>query len=276
MRINLHSHSTVSDGALVPKKLAEKMCENKVELWALTDHDKIDGLEEASIRSNELGIRFINGIEFSVKTSNFEIDFLNPLINTLHILVLNFNLSAAKKFFQEMNNKKQERLDKLINKLIEEGYLIDGSLEYSNKTSIAEQVVSKGYASTVQDAFNNIINGFYDRYQDFITIDTLLEFKAKCGGKIIWAHPYEIFENVSKKSIDESEIEIIANRLKSLGVDGIEVYYEKYSESQIMFLKSLQEKLSFITSAGTDYHAKDSQPVIFIEIDEKKVEGVLE
>lgn len=271
MRVNLHCHSNISDGTLLPRDLIKRMSEDKLELIALTDHDKVDGLLEAQIEANKHGIKFVNGIEISCKTQDLNLDFLNSNDGGLHILGLGFNLEIIQKIYHKRIIEKKIRIQKLINTLKENGYDIDFPDNLMKKTSVAESLVSNGYASDVQDAFNRIINKYYDKNRDNMNVTEAIQIIHDANGKAIWAHPFDILNFVVKERIDENKVDLICQRLKVLGIDGIEVYYEPYTMKQQDFLKEMQYNYGFIASVGTDYHAKREGESTYIEVNKSLV-----
>lgn len=274
MKVNLHTHSTFSDGLLTPKDLVITLKEVGVELIALTDHDSISGLIDAKKEADKLGIRFINGIEMSSKVSDLKIDFLDPNEHTLHLLGLGFEYDKIVTLLNEKKELKNKRLIELNNLLIKEGYQISIIQDLEKRTQIANELIRKNYANNLDKAFE-IINIYYERWQDEFTIKEAIRFIHQSGGYIIWAHPFEILEGRTKFVLVENQIEQILKQLVSLGLDGIEVYYEKYNQKQVEYLKKLMNKYNLITSAGTDYHAKPNQPVKFIDVEAKSIKEFL-
>jgi len=192
MKVNLHTHSTASDGLLSPKDLIKRLALDQVEVCALTDHDSIKGIKEAQQEAFLHNIRFINGVEISTKIDDLEIEFLDENIHTLHILALNFDYEMLSSLFNDREKDKINRLRKLVEELKHDGYYLDITLPIVKKTQIALQLVKHDYAEDIQMAFNTIINRYYDRNQDNMTIDTVVDMVHKTGGKVIWAHPFEI------------------------------------------------------------------------------------
>jgi predicted metal-dependent phosphoesterase TrpH len=275
MKVNLHTHSTVSDGTLSPKELILKLVSDEVQIIALTDHDRIDGLHEAYITAQELGIQFINGIELSVHIHDLDIDELEPEHHTLHMLGLNFNLELFNLLMKERLIRKEGRLKDLVKVLRNEGYSINADTYYARKTAIAQALVDAGYANDIQEAFNLIINKHYDRSIDFMNINEACELIHSAGGKLLWAHPFDILYDIKKVRIEKELVDKIASKLKIKKVDGIEVYYQPFNEDQIQFLKSIQEKYQFIASSGTDYHGKESRKVTYVDLDLKLISEVI-
>lgn len=275
MRVNFHTHSNKSDGKLSPSELINKLAKCNIEVLALTDHDSVKGIEEAKAKADLHGIKFITGIELSTKIHGLELDFLDENRHTIHLLGLHFDYEMLNKILIDKEELKKLKIKNLVTQLIEVGYNIE-PLDYgSKKTLVAEALIKKGYAINIQNAFNNIINNFYPRSVDLVTVDEAVRMIHKANGKVIWAHPYEIIYDVYKHGITESQIDKICAKLKLHHVDGIEVYYAKYNKSQIEFLESLKRKYSFITSAGTDFHNKTDYEQAFIDIDIELIKEVL-
>lgn len=106
MRVNFHTHSTMSDGRLSPRRLVSKLASDKVEVFALTDHDTLDGLKEARKAATKKGIYFINGIEITTKINGLKIDLPNFDLYTLHILALGFDFERLTNSFAEGAHKR--------------------------------------------------------------------------------------------------------------------------------------------------------------------------
>lgn len=275
MKVNLHTHSTASDGTLSPKDLIIKLAEEKVDICALTDHDTLNGIEEAQMAANEHNIRLITGIEISTKISGLDIPFLDETKHTLHILALNFNLDKLKMLFRQRDEEKSKRLSNLVEVLNKAGYDIELSLPIKKKTDIAKKLVEQYYAQNINHAFNEIINHYYPIDMDHLTVADVVKIVHQANGKVIWAHPFDILDASTKLVLNESEVDYIMNKLNNQHIDGIEVYYEAYSEEKITFLESMADKYQYIKSCGTDFHGKPNRSKPFIEIDEVKIKEVI-
>lgn len=274
MKVNLHTHSNVSDGTLTPKELVQKLHNDGLDVFALTDHDRLDGLIIAREEAGKAGIKFINGIEISCNLTDIDLPFIDDT-SSVHLLGLNFNLDALKAIYQKRQTDKNKRLVVLLSKLLERGYYIkiDGPLV--KKTQIAEALVKSGYTKDIQTAFNEIINRYYERYIDNMTVKEAIQMIHDAQGKILWAHPFDILDGIVKRRINEEQVDKFCQIFKKLGVDGIEVYYQRFSDTQRAYLKSLQNKYQFIASAGTDYHAKPMHQPTYVEIEALLIKEVL-
>lgn len=274
MRVNLHTHSNVSDGALSPKELVQKLHKDGLEVFALTDHDRLDGLSVVRQEAEKLGMSFINGIEISCRLTDIELPFINDT-SSVHLLGLNFNLDALKLNYQKRQMDKQKRLIVLLDKLLERGYEIQINKPLVKKTQIAEALVNTGYTKDIQTAFNEIINRYYDRNIDNMTVKEAIQMVHDAQGKILWAHPFDILDGIVKRRINEEQVDKFCQIFKKLGIDGIEVYYQRFTDDQRTYLKSLQNKYLFIASAGTDYHAKPMHSPTYVDIEASLIKEVL-
>ena len=275
MKVNFHMHSNVSDGKLSPNQLIELAKNNQVKICSLTDHDSIDGLEEGKRIADKYSIRFINGIEISCHLNNLKIDFIEPHEDSIHLLGLNFDKEILKQIYIDRKDEKIKRIQNLVINLNNNGYDIQLPLLTDRKMLVAEKLVDKGYATNIQEAFENIINNYYSKYTDKMSVSEAIKMVHKAGGKIIWAHPFEIIKSITKWSINEEQVEKLCKIFKLLGLDGIEVHYQHYDQNKRNYLDSLKNKFDFISSFGTDYHGKKKNEKISIEADKKSIEVLL-
>ncbi|MBR4893563.1 MAG: PHP domain-containing protein [Clostridia bacterium] len=252
--IDLHTHSTCSDGSFTPKEIIAHADEIGLYAVALTDHDNIDGILEAKKEALKRDIIFIPGIEISCDFSS-----------ELHIVGLNIDCESEK--LVNLTNKfKEDRKKRNINtikRLNDAG--IDINLEEAEKYStgnalgrahIAKVMVDKGYASSVKDAFKKYLgkgkigysNEFRISYKDAISVI------KESGGVAILAHCHYL-------NMNEDEFIEFIKELKSYGLNGLEGYYTEYTKEQSDFYISVCKKLDLIISGGSDFHG-DMKPDI--------------
>ena len=252
--IDLHTHSTCSDGSFTPKEIIAHADEIGLYAVALTDHDNIDGISEAKKEALKRDIIFIPGIEISCDFSS-----------ELHIVGLNIDCESEK--LVNLTNKfKEDRKKRNINtikRLNDAG--IDINLEEAEKYStgnalgrahIAKVMVDKGYASSVKDAFKKYLgkgkigysNEFRISYKDAISVI------KESGGVAILAHCHYL-------NMNEDEFIEFIKELKSYGLNGLEGYYTEYTKEQSDFYISVCKKLDLIISGGSDFHG-DMKPDI--------------
>src|SRR5690625_7476805 len=153
LNVDLHSHSTISDGVLAPEALAQRAHEHRVQLWALTDHDEISGLARAQQAATELGMQFIPGVEVSVTW----------LDKTVHIVGLNIDFTDQQLIdsLAYVRRGRTVRAQKIGQLLAEQGIegAYEGALSYATKpelvsrTNFARFLVDNGHCKNMREVF---------------------------------------------------------------------------------------------------------------------------
>jgi len=238
---DLHTHSNASDGLLTPTQIVEWANSRAVKILSLTDHDTVDGLFEAQEKCTELGIRFVNGIEFStyakyeIHILGYNIDYLNPMF------VQKLKLVKEKRIARNMELKdKLYSLDMRID--------IDAEAEGVGRMDFARALVEQGFCPTTNFAFEKFlgVRGLAytpsDRLKPFEAVELIVEF----GGVAVLAHP--------KRYVQDRNIELLLEGLIKYGLQGIEVFYPAHNETDIAFLKNIAKKYKLIMTGGSDYH----------------------
>ena len=248
-KVDLHMHSTASDGTDAPLQLLEKVSSLGLECFALTDHDTFAGVREILGRIPE-GIRFIPGIEFSCRYHN-----------KWQCHVLGYGMDLDDPLLVETVRKAHDmRLAKLMIRIerLKEDYNITFSEEElealeqescPGKPHLAELLVKKGYAAGFKEAFD----GFLGKVHTGIYMEPETAVKAirDSGGIPVWAHPF------GEKEASFTEPAVVSDRvkkLKEMGLAGMECWYSQYYGHQIRFLKELAAHHDLLISGGSDYH----------------------
>lgn len=256
-KIDLHTHSTASDGTLSPSRLAEYAYEKKLRAVALTDHDTLDGVEEFCDKCRDLGIEPIPGIELS---ANYECE--------LHILGLfiDINNEELNRKLNELQHSRNTRNAQMLQKLEEYGIHITpdmlrthkkhATLEDLGRPHIARAMVEQGYVRDMDEAFENYLGHGECCYIDRVTFTPkeTIEMIKNAGGKAILAHPIYITE-------DEDRLFNIVSELKSYGLDGIECYYSTYPEEFTELCLRMCRSLDLLPSGGSDFHGENKADI---------------
>lgn len=244
IKIDFHTHSTSSDGLMTPKEVVERAYRNNVKYLALTDHDTISGLEEASETAEGLGIKFIPGIELST-THNKE---------SIHILGFFKDKSYMDEEFiaylKTLKNKRKIRAEKMVQKL-NEIFNIEISIEnvlnrgkdVVARPHIAQEIISAGYPYELEYIFQNFIGKDCPAFVPTtkLTTEEGVALLQKYNALVFLAHP---------KLINNSPLEDFLN----MGFDGIEgVYFQNTLDEEKYFLE-FAHKYNFLVSAGSDCH----------------------
>ncbi len=256
-RIDLHTHTSYSDGSLTPYELAKTAHEKNIRAIAMTDHDTIGGLLECSKACDAFGVEFVSGIEISAYYNLTEI----------HVLGLNFDLDSdvLKNNLPDMNTARRERNVEMIKKLNLAGVKIklDNIIEYVNGVEVsvtrmhfARAIVEAGYCKTNEEAFKKYLTPGCKTYvnREIFSHKKAIELIRDAGGVSILAHPLRY-----RLSLIEMK-EIIKN-LALAGLNGLECYYSSHSEFDQTELLKIAEKNHLIPSGGSDFHGENKNGV---------------
>ncbi len=254
--VDLHTHSTASDGQYPPAELVALAKERGIEVLALTDHDNIDGLDQAVEAGTRLGVRVIRGVELSAD------DHLN-----LHILGYGFPAAAPglREMIVELKQGRGRRKYKIRDYLRAQGVEVDLALVEAyaeggviGRPHFAQALIEQGYVGSRREAF--------DRYLDtpeFQKFDRGKPSAEKCirtikaaGGKVSLAHPYQI---VLSEDGDKN-LEALIERLAGYGLDALECFYPKHSPEQQAYYLGLAERLGLGVTGGSDFHGEKNKP----------------
>ena len=256
--INLHIHTTHSDGGNTTAEIVAMLKEAGVTAFAITDHDNIDGNFEAAKLAKKYRLTYISGIELSCCFADGEIGLDESWV--IHILGYGFDFGLMREKLSELENRKHEQMLELFNLLVADGYNIelerisqDGKIP--ERTAISEELIRNGYAVDDNECFSKILNT--DRYRAFAkykpTIKEGIEIIHACGGLAVWAHPFDVTRG-GKKDLTQEQVSELLFKMLKYECDGIEVYYQRYTSEQINWLNNNAESFWFYKTVGTDYH----------------------
>ncbi len=264
--IDLHIHSTASDGECLPYQIPIFGKESNVTALALTDHDTTDGLDEFLESASDVGVRGIPGVELSCSSSG---------IDKVHIvgLFINHKDSGLLDTLEQIRNWRDERNLKIIRKLDECGRHIELSevMEVARckrgsvgevvlgRPHIAEVMVKRGYCRDIKSAFRDYLGKNQKAYVPRQTLDAANGIAAihSAGGLAIWAHSMTTVK--SHMLVTE-----LCRKFKEFGLDGMEVVYPDFSPSDTEFAIKCAENFNLLKSGGTDFHGEKVTPGIRI------------
>lgn len=254
-KIDLHLHTTASDGSDTLRELLRLAKEAGLTVISVTDHDTLAGCIEA-INIPECGVKIITGIEFSCHHCG-ECDF------DCHILGYGFDpespeLLGAIAHGREMRQAKLEaRLEYLYTRF---GIRFDGeelewlhSLNSVARPHLGSLLVKRGVAKDMAEAMDTYLkgDGFPD---DRIDAAEAIDAIAKAGGISVYAHP---LGGEGERRLTREELSPRVDALRRLGLGGLECYYSRYSSEDSALLSELAEERGLLKSAGSDYHGKN-------------------
>ncbi|MDI9475910.1 MAG: PHP domain-containing protein [Natronincolaceae bacterium] len=242
--IDMHVHSTFSDGVYSPGKLVDYAVEKGLSGIAITDHDTVDGIEEAIKRAGIYkNFIVIPGVELSTEYNNEEIHILGYRID--------YKMEYLLEILQRLQDSRSDRATKIINKLKKIGVKIsykdvtkiagDGAI---GRPHIAHSLVQKGYVQTIKEAFIRYLAKGAVAYvpKQKLTPISAINIIKKAGGFSVAAHP----------GLLKSETTL--DYLIDIGIDGIEVYHSKHTTEQSERYLKLAEKHNLIITGGSDFH----------------------
>ena len=252
--VDLHLHTTASDGRLTPTELVELTASKGLRTISVSDHDTTAGLEEARRAVNRIpGMRLIPGIELSCDVPGGEV----------HMLGYFMDIEDAG--FQEMLARFREgrlaRGEGMVRKLAEFGMDIEWErvLEIAGDASvgrphIAQALVEKGYFPEPSDAFLEYLgrNGKAYVERSKLTPPDAVKLLNDVGGVAVFAHPW--FERRGNEPEPEQSLIETVEELKAAGLHGMEVHYAMYDEATVDWLADVARAYDLIPCGGSDYH----------------------
>ena len=246
--IDLHVHTTASDGTMSPTEVVHLAKEKNLKAIAITDHDSIDGIEEAQKVGNELSVEIIPGIEISANFRDGSLHLLGYYVETQGG-PLATKLARLKQSRSERNPQIVEKLNRLGVKITYQDVLEASGGGQVGRPHFAQLLVDRGYVRSINDAFDRYLTrgapAYVDKYRFEIgeAIDVVLE----AGGIPVLAHPRTL--NLSREDLKR-----FVTTLARQGLMGIEVYYPDHSAGQRRRFRGLAEKLGLIQTGGSDFH----------------------
>jgi predicted metal-dependent phosphoesterase TrpH len=253
--IDLHVHSTVSDGTYTPCELVKYAVQKKLAAIAITDHDCISGIKIARECAKDKNLEIISGIEFSTRYKNREIHILGLCIDEDNKGLNN----ELENIITDRNIKNLRIIDKLrcygIDITIEDVTSTYNSHIYT-RAHIAKAICDKGYASSIREAFDKYIGDNCPCYvpTEKVTPQRVIELILSCGGVPILAHP-------TLYHMDLRELDSLICELTKVGLLGIEGIYSLYTKSEERYIKDFADKYNLLISGGSDFHG-DNKPHI--------------
>lgn len=247
--IDLHTHSLKSDGSMTPTEVVEAAKAAGLAAIALSDHDTVDGLEEAMAAGEKLGVEVVPAIEFSVisKTEThilgYFIDYKNPELLQMLKEIVDLRI--------ERNYVTTEKLNDLGFDITIEEVRALAPNNFVGRAHFARVLMDKGYTSSVKEGFDKYMSVGKYAYceKQRLSAAEAVELIAKCGGISFLAHPH-------LTKLPDDELKAFLIELKGYGLSGLEGYYTDYTPEMEIKYRSLAEELGMIYSGGTDFHAK--------------------
>ena len=248
--IDLHSHSTASDGALSPRALVERAAAMGVNILALTDHDELGGLVEAGEAARLAGIELVSGVEISATWGSHTIHIVGLHVD-IDDPILVSGLARNRSGRAERARRMAEELARLgIAGALEGAYEFAGNKDLIGRTHFARFLVKKGLVKDVKTVFKKYLVKGKPGYvpHQWASLEEALTWIRAAGGQSVLAHPGRYQMGGEKKRLLLSEF-------KHAGGDAIEVVTGSHTAEQVPVYADLCVEFDLLASVGSDFHA---------------------
>ena len=247
--IDLHVHTTASDGTCAPERVAELAASQGLSAIAVTDHDTVSGYAEAKAAGEALGLEVVPGIEISTKYDRavhilgYYIDPESPELKS----ILNWIVED-----RDIRNRKMAEL------MVADGLPVSYEMMHERYGAVigrphfAAMLVELGLAESVQDAFDRYVEKGQKYYQPrtILPIDRAVEIIVRAGGVPVLAHPFQY-------RMDDALLRQLIEHCMGFGLRGIECRYTGYDEDKVAYLEALATEYGLIRTGGSDFHGSN-------------------
>lgn len=246
--VDLHMHSTASDGSRSPADVVRAAKRAELVAIALTDHDTVAGLAEARATGQELGVRIINGVELSAVEGDSETHLLG-----LHLS----DTSVLERGLTELREMRGRRAARIVELLQAQGVqvtlddvLMQAGTGAIGRPHVARALVADGWAVDVRDAFDRYLAAGRPAYvaKDQLGMRDAIAMVHAAGGLAVLAHPGA---TATRERLEA---------LVALGMDGVEVKHPSHSPQDTARIRTLAEQLGLLPSGGSDWHGAPDGP----------------
>jgi 3',5'-nucleoside bisphosphate phosphatase len=255
--VDLHCHSTASDGTFAPADVVQLAVRSGLSALALTDHDTIGGVAEAAAAAELAGIDFLPGIEISA-------EFPHP--GTLHLL--GYGVDPASESLQNLTATllagRDNRNPKIIEKLQQLGVAItmeevenEAGGNVLGRPHIAAILMRKGYVSSIKQAFEKYLApgglAYFDKER--LTPRRAIELIRESGGLPVLAHPFQL------RTENDGQLDRVVKDLVDLGLVGVEVFHSDHDAVWIEKCTSLADRYGLLKTGGSDFHGTNKKDI---------------
>ena len=248
-QIDLHIHSSASDGTDSPAEVVRKAGALDLAAVAITDHDTVAGCAEAAAEGQKLGVEAVSGVELTSRYGR-----------TIHILgyYLRTNSPVLTRTLDRIISERDERNRKMARMMAADGIAIDYDEMKSRfgssigRPHFGRVLVEQGLAESVQDAFDRYIEKGQRYYLPrwMLSIERSVEVIREAGGVPVLAHPFQY-------KLDEPALRQLIEHCMDHGLLGLECRYSLYDEEQSQYLLSLAKEYGLVPTGGSDFHGSN-------------------
>lgn len=250
MRIDLHCHSTVSDGTDTPSELVARAHEAGLTVMALTDHDTFGGIPEAREAARAMAVRLVPGVELSTELES----------HSVHLLAYGCDMThpGLRDEMRRLREGRSGRLPAMCRQLTESGLPLTvedvmeqvGDSPSVGRPHVADALVAKGYVTSRDEAFAEWLDesrpGYVVRYA--VDLEKGIDLVHEAGGAAVIAHPW------GRGSADVLTEEVLAALVNDHDLDGVEVDHEDHDADVREQLRRVARSLGVVTTGSSDHH----------------------
>jgi predicted metal-dependent phosphoesterase TrpH len=253
--IDLHAHTTASDGSLTPTELVALARERGLRALGVTDHDTTAGLGSAATAGVAAGVEVVPGVELSVEYPYGQFHLLGYLIDP--------SASALPDRLADLQERRATRNERMVARMQEGGLPItmeevvaEAGGGLVGRPHMALALVRKGIVASTQEAFDRYLGtgSPFNVPKERLGPEEAIDLIHQAAGKAVLAHPYTI-------RLDGDALAAEIERLRDLGLDGLEAYYSQHSPQQTSAFRALAERLDLRVTGGSDFHGRSKPHV---------------
>ena len=248
--IDLHTHSTFSDGSYTPEQLVEKCAAAELTAVALTDHDTVAGIPRFMAACQSAGIRGIEGVEISADVDKGGMHMLGYCVDTesesLEEVLVKIREGRSIRNVQILKNLNSAGLELSYEEV--EAFAGENLV---GRPHFAQAMQARGYVKSKTEAFGEYLargkKGYADRFR--LSPEDSIAAIRNAGGVPVLAHPFTL-------RLAGEELEEFIAELASFGLEGIEVYYSEHSPKQVKTYRELAQSNGLLLTGGSDFHGE--------------------
>ena len=254
-RIDMHVHTTASDGTLSPRDVTSLAAMLGLKAIAITDHDTMAGIPEAGEAGALLGVTIVPGIEISADYQGREVHVLGYFLDP--------EAEKLKDYVNWARQQRQERNRKIAEKLRKKGYDVDiDALEAElpgvpiGRPHIARKLMELGAVDSVQEAFRRYLDRGRSCYvpRTYIPMAQAISLIRDCGGAAVLAHPLQY-------GFTRAELDKFVGAAAAAKCSGLEILYPGYTQTDQSRLYDLAEKYLLLPTGGSDFHGENKPKI---------------
>lgn len=269
MKVDYHIHTRCSDGVCTVEEVLEKIRENQITSFAISDHDTIAGLKRARALCPK-GSTFTTGLE--ITCAEFAVPGIEKKLS-IHLLGYGFDEDDPdlNRLLDERGRRVENTFQNLMDELGRSGYPaglsgVPISCGVVLQLSDVLAYMKEKYAPLPGEIEELILSWSRPLTESNITLEEGIRAIHNAGGKTVWAHPFIVYREFKRQGLNAQEVETVLKYLIEYGLDGMETDYLDFPETQRVQPRQMAEKYGLLRSAGSDFHGSAARGKMGVEI----------